>query len=429
MNLRKCMWDWSRQDRWFPKTGLVAVLFFFVLAPVAVAQQADVLIRGGHVIDPRNEVNGVMDVAVTDGIITEIASEIPAERASRVVEAQGMYVIPGLIDIHSHNYYGTEPNRSYSNGFSALPPDGFTFRSGVTTVVDVGGAGWRNFQHFKEQVIDRSQTRVLSFINIVGEGMSGLPEQNLSDMDPDMTALYANQFDEIVGVKIAHYRGHDWEPYQRAVKAASAAGIPVMVDFGSAEPALSLKKLFFDIFRPGDIYTHAYGGGGERRQAVIDEQGRLRPGMLDAQERGIIFDVGHGGGSFFYEVAIPATEQGLWPDVISTDIHTGSMNGGMKSMINVMSKFHNLGMSLDEVVEASTWKPAKVIQREDLGHLSEGAVADITIFSYHNGEFGYLDSRGFLKSGESKLQTEVTIREGRVVWDLNGLAAPLWSEQ
>lgn len=429
MIYRVCSWNRGCQGSRLLKTELIVVLFFMMLVPGVFAQQADLLIQGGHVIDPRNGVNEVMDIVVTDGIITEVASDIPADKARRIVEARGMYVIPGLIDIHSHNYYGTESNRSYSNGFSALPPDGFTFRSGVTTVVDVGGAGWRNFRHFKEQVIDRSQTRVLSFINIVGEGMSGLPEQNLSDMNPDMTALYANQFDEIVGVKIAHYRGHDWEPYQRAVKAATAAGVPVMVDFGSAEPALSLEKLFFDILRPGDIYTHAYGGGGERRQAVIDDQGQLRPGMLDAQARGIIFDVGHGAGSFFYEIAVPATEQGLWPDVISTDIHRSSMNGGMKSMINVMSKLHNMGMSLDEVVEASTWKPARVIQREDLGHLSEGAVADIAIFSYHKGEFGYLDSREYLNPGESRLQSEVTIRDGSVVWDLNGLSAPLWSEQ
>ncbi|MGM0506980.1 MAG: amidohydrolase/deacetylase family metallohydrolase [Bacteroidota bacterium] len=398
------------------------------------AQDYDMVIKNGHVIDARNGINEVMDVAIHDGEIARVASNIPESSAEQVVDASGHYVTPGLIDIHSHNYYGTEPYRSYSNGFSALPPDGFTFRAGVTTVVDVGGAGWKNFRHFKDQVIDRVDTRVLAFINIVGDGMSGLREQNMNDMDPKMTGLVANQFPEIVGVKIAHYRGHDWEPYKRAVEAAEMADIPVMVDFGGAEPALSLRTLFFDVFRPGDIYTHAFGGqldadqAGSGRQAVVDENGDLRPGMLEAQERGIIFDVGHGGGSFFYPIAVPAIEQGLWPDVISTDIHVGSMNDGMKDMLNVVSKMHNMGMSLPDAFEASTWKPAQVIQREDLGHLSEGAVADLAIFSYHEGEFGYLDSNELLMPGTSKLQTELTVREGRVVYDLNGLAAPLWNE-
>ncbi|MEX0593233.1 MAG: amidohydrolase/deacetylase family metallohydrolase [Balneolaceae bacterium] len=392
------------------------------------AQDYDMVIKNGHVIDAKNGINGVRDIAINDGQIARVASNIPESSAGQVVDATGHYVTPGLIDIHSHNYYGTEPYRSYSNGFSALPPDGFTFRAGVTTVVDVGGAGWRNFRHFKDQVIDRADTRVLAFINISGEGMSGIHEQNLNDFDPKMTGLTARRFDEIVGVKIAHYSGHDWEPYRRAVEAAEMADIPVMVDFGGAEPALSLRTLFFDVFRPGDIYTHAYGGGGSRRQAVVDDNGILRDGMLEAQERGIIFDIGHGGGSFFYPVAVPAMEQGLWPDVISTDIHVGSMNDGMKDMLNVVSKIHNMGMSLPDVIEASTWKPAQVIQREDLGHLSEGAVADLAIFSYHTGDFGYLDSNELLMPGTSKLQTELTVREGRIVYDLNGLAAPLWNE-
>ncbi len=409
----------------------LAFLFGFLLfaLPVMVqAQNYDLLIKGGHVIDAKNDIDGQMDIAVKDGTIARVASNISETEAERVVNAEGLYVSPGLIDIHSHNYYGTEPYRSYSNGFSALPPDGFTFRAGVTTVVDVGGAGWKNFRHFKDQVIDRSQTRVLAFINIVGDGMSGLPEQNLEDMDPRMTSLTANRFPEIVGVKIAHYSGHDWEPYHRTVQAAEDAGIPVMVDFGGANPPLPLEDLFFNVLRPGDIYTHAYGGGGARRQAVVDENGTLRARMLEAQERGIIFDIGHGGGSFFYSVAVPAMEQGLWPDVISTDIHRGSMNDGMKDMLNVVSKILNMGMSLQEVIEASTWKPAQVIQREDLGHLSEGAEADIAIFSLHEGDFGFLDSRGYLKPGNQKLETELTVRRGRVVWDLNGLAAPLWNE-
>lgn len=409
-----------------PLALLLGVLIFS--PATAQAQEYDILIKGGHVIDPKNGINGRMDVAISDGVIARVASNISERSARRVVNARGMYVTPGLIDIHSHNYHGTVPGRGYSNSFNALPPDGFTFRAGVTTVVDVGGSGWRNFAHFKEQVIDRSQTRVLAFINITGEGMSGIHEQNLNDFDPKMTGLVANRYrNHIVGVKIAHYNGHDWEPYRRAVQAAEAAGIPVMVDFGSARPALALETLFFDIFRPGDIYTHAYGGGTSGRQAVTDENGRLRPRMLEAQERGIIFDVGFGGGSFFYEVALPAIEQGLWPNTISTDLHTGSMNGGMKNMLNAVSTMMNLGMPLDKAIEASTWKPAQVIQREELGHLSEGAVADVAVFSLQEGEFGFQDSRRFVIPGNQKLEAELTLRAGRVVWDLNGIASPRWN--
>lgn len=406
--------------------GLVAA----VVNPLQ-AQAYDLLLKGGHVIDPRSGIDTPQDVAIQNGRIARIDGNIPPAEARRVVDVEGMYVTPGLIDLHGHHFHGTEPDAYLSNSFTALPPDGFTFRAGVTTAVDVGGAGWRNFRQFKEQVIDRSQTRILAFINIIGVGMRGVEpwEQNLGDMDPKLTGLVANQFSEIVGVKVAHYRGHDWEPYRRATAAAASKGIPVMVDFGGAEPAMPLEELFFDVLRPGDIYTHAFGGGRTAhgdRQAVVDERGKLRPRMLDAQARGIIFDVGFGGGSFFYDVAVPAVEQGLKPNTISTDFHTGSMNGGMKNMLNVVSTMMNLGMSLQEVIAASTWKPAQVIKREDLGHLSVGSEADVAVFSLKEGEFGYMDSNRVTIPGNQRLDAELTLRAGQVVWDLNGIAGPRW---
>jgi len=393
----------------------------------------DLLIKGGHVIDPKNSINGRMDVAVKDGVIARVAENISSNSANRVVNAEGLYVTPGLIDLHGHHFHGTKPNHYLSNSFTALPPDGFTFRSGVTTAVDAGGPGWRNFSTFKEQVIDRSQTRVLSFINIVGVGMRGVSpyEQNLNDMDPKMTALVANRHPEIVGVKVAHYSGHEWEPYQRAVEAGDRAGIPVMVDFGGADPVLPLEDLFFNVLRPGDIYTHAYGGGMTGhggRQALVDDNKVLRPRMLEAQERGIIFDIGFGGGSFFYEYALPAFDQGLRPNTISTDLHTGSMNGGLKTLLNAVSTLMNMGMTVQEAIEAATWAPAQVIQREDLGHLSEGAEADIAVFRLLQGDFGFQDSRRNRIDGTEKLETELTLRRGRVVYDLNGIASPRWGE-
>ena len=316
-----------------------------------------------------------------------------------------------------------------SNSFTALPPDGFSFRSGVTTLVDVGGAGWRNFRTFKEQTIDRSKTRVLSFLNIVGTGMKGgAIEQNVNDMDSKLTAMVAKQFPEhIVGVKLAHYSGFDWTPTERAVEAGKLADIPVMIDFGGSQPELSLETLFMEKLRSGDIFTHAYAHV-NGRIPLVNEQGKVEDFAWAAQKRGIIFDVGHGGGSFLFEQVVPAMKQGFKPNTISTDFHTGSMNGGMKDISNVMSKFLNMDMSLAEVIATTTWNSAKAIKREDLGHLSVGAVADITILNLREGNFGFIDTKRKRMKGTKKLECELTIRDGNVVYDLNGLAAPLWDK-
>ncbi len=406
--------------------------YLFVLLGVLLisgtsAQEIDILLKGGHVIDPKNDINTVMDVAIAEGAILEVAADISIDGADLVVDVSGLYVTPGLLDIHSHNFFGTEPNAYLSNSFSALPPDGFSFRAGVTTIVDVGGAGWRNFRTFKEQTIDRSKTRVLSFLNIVGSGMKGgAIEQNMDDMDAKLTALVARQFPEhIVGVKLAHYSGPDWTPVERAVEAGQLANIPVMIDFGGSDPPLSIETLFMEKLRPGDIFTHTYANV-NGRESIVDDKGKLKPFVLKAQERGIIFDVGHGGGSFTFEQAIPAISQGLKPNTISTDLHTGSMNRGMKDQTNVMSKFLNMGLTLQGVIAASTWTPAQVIQKTDLGHLSVGAVADVAVFRLENGQFGFIDTRGWKINGDNKLTTELTLRDGKVVWDLNGISRPEW---
>jgi len=412
---------------------LIALGCLFV-AGTAVAQPYDLLIKGGHVIDPKNQINGVMDVAIQNGKIAAVSQSIDATQSKRVVNAEGLYVTPGLIDLHGHHFWGTVPDRYLSNSFTALPPDGFTFRAGVTTAADAGGAGWRNFNLFKEQVIDRSQTRVLAFINILGDGMRGVMpyEQDTTDMNARLTIIAAKQHPEIIGVKIAHYRGVEWGPYQKAAEVGRAANIPVMVDLGGAgdsDSPLPLETLFTKVLRPGDILTHMYGGdhsGHGAKEGVLDKTGRVKPYWVAAQKNGLIFDVGHGGGSFFYEVAAPATQQGFWPNTISTDLHTGSMNAGMKDMLNVVSKMLDLGMPLEAVIEASTWKPAQVIHREELGNLDVGGEADVAVFSLQKGKFGYLDSSLNKKESDVKLQAELTIRAGRVVWDLNGIASKSW---
>jgi len=408
--------------------GLTMALIIFCSA-IASAQNYDLLLKGGHLIDAKNGIDKVMDVAIKDGKIAMVDSNIPESQSKLVVDAKGMIVGPGLIDIHSHNFHGTEHDAYLSDSFTALPPDGFSFRSGVTTIVDVGGAGWRNFKLFKKNVIDQSKTRVLAFLNIVGSGMKGgAIEQNLADMDPKLTAMVAKQYPEyVVGVKLAHYSGFDWTPAERATEAGRLADIPVMIDFGGSEPELSLETLFMEKLRPGDIFTHAYAHV-DGRTPIVDEKGKVGDFAWAAQKRGIIFDVGHGGGSFLFEQVVPAMKQGFKPNTISTDLHTGSMNGGMKDIVNVMSKFLNMDMSIAEIMAATTWNSAQVIKRKELGHLSKGAVADVTLLSLKEGDFGFIDTKGFKIKGTKKLECELTIREGKVVYDLNGIAAPLWDK-
>ncbi len=405
---------------------LSAMILFTAFAQPA--QEFELLIKHGHVIDPKNGIDEVMDVAIADGRIAAVRRDIPPESADTVVDASGLYVTPGLIDMHVHVFHGTEPDAYLSNSFTSVQPDAFTFRSGVTTAVDVGSAGWRNIETFIEQTVRHSETRILAFLNIVGHGMKGGQiEQNLSDMEPERTAEAASQFsDVVVGIKLAHFDGPDWTPTDRAVEAGRLADLPVMIDFGRAEPPLSLETLFFEHLRPGDIFTHAYGNV-SRRESIV-EAGRLRPFVLDAQKRGIIFDVGHGGSSFAYAVAVPATGAGFWPDVISTDLHAESINAGMKDFANVMSKFLLLGMPLRDVIRATTWGPAQAIGRPELGHLDIGAPADVAVLRLREGEFGFTDSRGFRLPASERLEAELTLRAGKVVWDLNGLTRPLFAK-
>lgn len=399
----------------------VAVLAF---APALLAQQSyDLLLQGGHVIDPKNNINRVMDVAIAGGRIARVAERIPEAEAKKIVDVAGNYVTPGLLDIHVHVYAGTGMKGAYS-GDNSVYPDGFTFRTGVTTVVDVGSSGWRNFPDFKDRVIDRSKTRVLAMLNIVGKGMGGGDiEQNLADMDAKETASVAKKFPAtIVGVKTAHYSGPEWDPVDRAVAAAKEFGGMVMVDFGIFRPERPFQELVLKHLRPGDIYTHTYLG----RVPLLDEKGKIMPYLFEAKKRGIIFDVGHGGGSFWWGQAIPAIRQGFLPDSISTDLHIGSMNNGMKTMLNVMSKILNQGVDLYDVIKMSTLNPANEIKRPELGNLSVGSGADVAVIRMDQGQFGFLDINDARFVGTKNLECELTLRDGEVVWDLNGRAGTDW---
>jgi dihydroorotase len=378
------------------------------------AQQYDLVLKGGHVIDPKNNISKVMDVAISGGKIARVAENIPENEAKTVAPVGGMYVTPGLVDIHVH----------VASSDTSVQADAHSFRTGVTTVVDAGTSGWRTFPQFRDSVIRKAKTRVLAMLNIVGWGMgAGKSENDPSDMDPEATARVAKEnADYVVGVKSAHYAGPGWTSIDASVKAGTLANIPVMVDFGSITKERNLDVLLRDKLRAGDIYTHVFSG--HRLEVLPDDT--LNPALDAGRKRGIFFDIGFGQASFYWYVAVPAYKQKFYPDSISTDLHARSMNAGMKDMLQCMSKILNLGSSLEDVVRMSTTNPARQIKRPQLGNLDVGADADVAVLRVDKGTFGLLDSAGARHPGNRLLAAEMTIRGGDVVWDLNGRAAPEW---
>ena len=409
------------------KISILFLSMLFLLLADAKAQGTDpvytTIIKGGRVIDAKNNINDLLDVAIKNGKIAKVGKNIDPSLGQQIVNATGMYVTPGLIDVHAHVFWGVQPEHYLSNGNVGVTADGFSFRSGVTTLVDCGGAGYKSFDTFKRNIIDKSQTRVLSFLNIVGEGMRGGEyEQDVSDMDVKLAAKAAIDNKEfVVGFKLAHFTNPDWTPVEKIVAAGNLANMPVIIDFGGGK--LPIEDLFLKYLRPGDIYTHVFTEL-ERRDPIVDLQTRkLKPFVIPAQKRGIVFDVGFGGGSFNFNQAIPAIKAGFLPDLLGTDLHTGSMNGAMKDQLNVLSIHMAMGMDIPSVIARSTWAPAKAIKRLELGHLSEGAIADIAIISVRQGKFGFRDIAGNKQEGTQKLECEMTLKDGKVMYDLNAIAS------
>lgn len=397
-----------------------------VLALVAAfsleAQPAyDLLLKGGHVVDPKNRISRVMDVAVTAGKIARVAQDIPASEAKTTVDLRGLYVTPGLIDLHAHLYNrpGSPPPRRNQS----VQPDAVSFRSGITTMLDPGTSGWRDFPNFREITIQRSQTRVLAWLNIVAAGMGNGNENDPAQMDVEGAVRMAKANpDLIVGFKTAHYAGPGWAAVDGLVKAANEAGLPVMVDFGEATGERNIKTLLLEKLRPGDVYTHCFSG---LRGEILPDN-TMNPVMLAARKRGIVFDVGHGGGSFFWNMTTAAIKNKFYPDTISTDMHFGSMNAAMKDLPNVMSKFLNLNVPFDDLIRMTTWTPAQTIKRPQLGNLDVGAEADVAVFRIEQGKFGFLDSAGARFQGTKLIVAEMTLRKGKVAWDLNARAGADW---
>lgn len=395
---------------------LLSILF--CSAAFALAQQYDLVLRGGHVIDPANNIDATLDVAVAGDHVAAVSARIPDQQARKLVDVSGMLVLPGLIDIHAH-VFGYD---------GSLSPDDTALPAGTTTIVDAGGSGWRTFDRFRHTVIARSVTRVFGLLNIVGAGMVGeAAESNVEDMNPAATAeMIGRNRDVIVGIKTAHFAKPGWDAIDRAVEAGRRANVFVMVDdkiFTNAQRTTADELLIH--LRPGDIHTHMYN---DRQIELIDRfTGKVQPWMIEARKRGVLFDVGHGGGSFLWPVATHAIQQGFLPDTISTDLHTGSVMIQQSDMPNVMSKMMLLGMSLQDVVLRSTVNPAKEIGHyPEIGTLSVGRGADIAVFENQSGVFAFKDSWPAKRLGVHRLECVLTIRNGHIVYDRDGRAFPAW---
>ena len=376
----------------------------------------DLLIKGGHVIDAANDIDAQMDLAIAGRVVAAVEPEILESHARRVVDASGMYVIPGLIDIHAH-----------TTGFSgAMFPEEMCFPYGVTTMVDCGGSGWRTFDQFNNDVIKTAKVRVFALLNIVGQGMEGDVEQDINDMDAEATAAKIRQrSDIIVGVKVAHYQGRGWESIDRGVEAARLSDSFCLVD-QNAKPTRPFDEMLKRL-RPGDGVTHCFGYG----KPMIGNDGKVKAHYIEARARGVKFDVGHGNNSFSFSMAVPAIEQGFPPDTISTDMHRMSLHTSRAPMTEVMSKFLAMGMPIAEVIARSTWEPAKWINHTELGTLTPGALADIAVLEFQDRPAGLSDSgpTGYrIMKAEGRLITQLTIKDGAVQFDYDGLAKDDWSE-
>lgn len=389
----------------------------------------EILLKGGHVIDPKNGRDSVADVALAGGRVAAVGADLNPALADRVVDVSGLYVTPGIIDMHVHVYHTRAPEGD-PEGLSVVA-DAHTFRSGVTTAVDTGTAGARQIRHFKQTVIDRAKTRILAYVNIVDQGMLGDFEQDPRTFDAELAAAAVEAYPEIcLGIKTAHYWTHEpyddlhtpWAAVDQAIRAAELCGKPVMYDFWP-RPERPYEDLVLKKARPSDIHTHVFA----QQFMTIDDAGKVKPFMREARARGVRFDLGHGAGSFWFRNGARAIADGFPPDTISTDLHTHNVHGVVVDMQTTMSKMLNLGLSVQDVIARSTANVAVSLNRPELGHLSVGACADVAVFTVQSGRFGFIDCGRAKIIGDRRFECQLTIRGGQIVYDIGGLSAPEWT--
>jgi dihydroorotase len=374
----------------------------------------DLVIKGGEILDPSQTLRAKRDIGIRFGIIEALEADIPSEKALRLFSASGKLVTPGLIDLHAHVFpYGSA---------IGIPADELLPFQATTTLVSAGDAGANNIAAFRRAVVGQTRSRLYAFVHIANIGLAGFPIPELYNIDYAQTEAAAKALAEnsdlVLGIKVRMSENviakHGVEPLKRAIKACEIAGTggKVMCHIGGVETP-ELMVLILDTLRPGDILTHCYSGAPNiaGKFTNIVQDGRLLPAALAAKQRGVVFDVGHGGGSFDYTVAEVALAAGAAPDTISSDIHVFSGNTpGMPYLTWVMSKFLNLGFTLEQVVTMATINPAKVINRASkLGTLQVGAPADVSMLEVVEGPVEFVDTR------ENKRQGKVHLRPSGVV--------------
>ncbi|WP_312640972.1 amidohydrolase/deacetylase family metallohydrolase [Hydrogenoanaerobacterium sp.] len=392
-------------------------------------QSADLILKGGHVIDPANQIDGICDMAVKDKKIFAVGKDLSCLRCAQTVDVSGLYVVPGLIDMHCHAY----PKFPLAtDGLACIEADAHMFQQGVTTCVDAGTCGIRDFYRFKEDIIDHSQVRLLAMVNISHGGMVNLEtEQDPDNFHPAAVAGLAKAHPElVVAIKTAHYwvgKPFDathpaWASVDATVEAAALCGLPAMVDFQPTLPGRSYEDLILKKLRAGDIHTHVFA----QQFPILDGNGQLNPALIQARERGVLFDLGHGAGSFWFRNAVPAFAQGFVSDTLSTDLYFDNVAGPVFGLTSIMSKYWNIGMGLNEIIYRTTKRPAQVIGRPSLGDLSVGSCADVAVLEARDGKFGFADGGHARMAATKKLECVMTLRAGKIVYDLNAISRPDW---
>lgn len=390
----------------------------------------DLVIQNGQVFDVETRTFKRQDIGVSDGKIAAVSERIAVHEKAKVIDASGCVVAPGLIDMHCHIY----PNfPGEDDGLPTIHGEAHMFRSGVTTAVDAGTCGCRDFWYFKENYIDPSKLRIFAFVNIAERGMVGFPsEQNPSEFLPYTAAAIAKEANCVVGIKTAHYwvgipfdKEHPaWASVDSAVLAGELCGKPVMVDFQPNLPERTYEELVLEKLRRGDIHTHIYA----QQFPILDSQGKVNDFLFEARRRGVIFDLGHGAGSFWFRNAVPSYEQGFYPDTISTDLYADNMNGPVFNLLHIMSKYLAIGMPLEEILYRTTKRPAEIIGHPELGDLQIGRVADIAVLKVEKTEIQFADSGHASLPGSSRLECLLTVRNGEIVYNPMAMGMPYWKD-